>query len=184
MGVMVGAMVLLGGLIQAASGTVGGRGATPLQRAGWAMKAASSLTPRCSVSAARAAVAHGIGRHECDAGMPMFGVVALKKLSPMRTNIFDRTETRREIRPVFQSREMRFGKRIVIRAVRTAVSCADIQTHKQLRYRLRAHAGAAVRMQGQRASARLSVYQSYWQSTARRAPQFFGRRSSSASRSG
>ena len=52
MGVIIGAVFSFsGGLIQAASGTVGGRGAMPLKRAGWAMKAACSVMPRCSVSA-------------------------------------------------------------------------------------------------------------------------------------
>jgi len=49
---MVGGVTsFLGGLIQAASGTLGGRGAMPLKRAGWAMKAASSVTPRRAVRA-------------------------------------------------------------------------------------------------------------------------------------
>jgi hypothetical protein len=51
--VMVGGvMSFLGGLIQTASGTLGGRGAMPLKRFGWAAKAASSVTPRRMVSAA------------------------------------------------------------------------------------------------------------------------------------
>ncbi len=53
MGVTIGVVVsFLGGLIQAASGTAGGRGATPLKRAGCAAKAASRVIPRCAVSAA------------------------------------------------------------------------------------------------------------------------------------
>lgn len=52
MGVMVGGLVsFFGGLIQTASGTLGGCGAMPLKRVGWAAKAASSVTPRCAVSA-------------------------------------------------------------------------------------------------------------------------------------
>src|ERR1035437_7487220 len=37
----------LGGLIHAAVGSVGGFGATPLKRSGWAMNAAASVTVRC-----------------------------------------------------------------------------------------------------------------------------------------
>ena len=44
-------MSFLGGLIQAAVGTLGGRGAMPLKRIGWAMKAPSSVTRRRTVSA-------------------------------------------------------------------------------------------------------------------------------------
>ncbi len=40
------AVSFCGGLIQTAVGTFGGRGATPLKRAGWAANAASSATLR------------------------------------------------------------------------------------------------------------------------------------------
>src|ERR1022692_1907881 len=40
-----------GGLIHAAVDSVGGFGATPLKRSGWAMNAAASVTVRCAVSA-------------------------------------------------------------------------------------------------------------------------------------
>ena len=51
LGVVGGVTSFLDGLIQTVSGTLGGRGVTPLKRAGWAAKAASSVTPRCAVSA-------------------------------------------------------------------------------------------------------------------------------------
>jgi hypothetical protein len=53
MGVMASVVVsFLGGFVQTASGTLGGRGVMPLKRAGCVAKAASSVTPRCAVSAA------------------------------------------------------------------------------------------------------------------------------------
>src|ERR1700678_661331 len=53
MGVTIGLVVsFLGGLIQAARGTAGGRGTRPLKRAGCAAKAASRAIARCAVSAA------------------------------------------------------------------------------------------------------------------------------------
>lgn len=45
-------MSFLGGFIQTASGTLGGRGGMPLKQAGWAAPAALSVTDRSAVSAA------------------------------------------------------------------------------------------------------------------------------------
>src|SRR5271169_2151297 len=47
----------------------------------------------------RSPIMNCLGRHECDARMPMLGVVPLKKLSAVRSSIFDRTETRWKIWP-------------------------------------------------------------------------------------
>src|SRR5207342_836465 len=47
-----GVASVFGGLIQAAVGSAGGFGATPLKRMGWAANAASRVMARCSVSAA------------------------------------------------------------------------------------------------------------------------------------
>ena len=98
----------------------------------------------------RAAVVHGVGRHQCDAGMTMLGVVPAEKLLAMGTCIFDRSETRREIGSVLQGLELRLGIRIIIRDVRTAVSFGDVQIDEQLGDRFGAHAGAAIGVQGQR----------------------------------
>ena len=97
----------------------------------------------------RAAVVHGVGRHECDAGMTMLGVVPAEELLAMRPRIFDRAEARREVGSVLQGLELRLGIRIVIRDVRTAVSFGDVQIDEQLGDRFGAHAGAAIGVQGQ-----------------------------------
>jgi hypothetical protein len=78
----------------------------------------------------------------------MLGVVPTEKLLAMGTCILDRAETRREIRSVLQGLELRFGIRIVIRYMRTAVSFGDIEIDEQLGDRFGAHAGAAIGVQG------------------------------------
>jgi hypothetical protein len=47
--------------------------------------------------------------------MTMLSVVPTEELLAMRTSVFDRTETRREVRSVLQGFKLRFGIRIVIR---------------------------------------------------------------------
>ena len=98
----------------------------------------------------RSAIVHRVGRHQCDTGVTMLGVVPTEKLLAMGTRILDRAETRREIRSVLQGLELRFGIRIVIRYMRTAVSFGDIEIDEQLGDRFGAHAGAAIGVQGER----------------------------------
>ena len=98
----------------------------------------------------RAAVVHGVGRHQCDAGMTMLSVVPAEELSAMRPCIFDRAEARRKVGSVLQGLKLRLGIRIVIRDVRPAVSFGDVQIDEQLGDRFGAHAGAAIGVQGQR----------------------------------
>src|SRR5450755_4315832 len=82
--------------------------------------------------------------------MTMLSVVPTEELLAMRACIFDRPETRREVRSVLQGLKLRFGIRVVIRDVRTAVSFGDVQIDEQLGNRFGAHAGAAIGVQGER----------------------------------
>ena len=93
----------------------------------------------------------GVGRHQADAAVTMNGVVPTEEHLAVRASIFDRAEARREVRPILQGFELRFGVRIVVRDMGSAVRFADIQVHEQRGDRLRAHAAAAIGVQRQRA---------------------------------
>jgi len=97
------------------------------------------------------AVVHGVRGHQANAAVTMHGVVPAEEHLAVRASIFDRAEACREVRPILQGFELRFGVRIVIRDMGPAVRFADIQVHEQRGDRLRAHAAAALGVQGQRA---------------------------------
>src|SRR5216683_7593632 len=77
------------------------------------------------------AVVHGVWGHQADAAVTMNGVVPAEEDLTVGASIFDRTEARREVWPVLQGFELRFGVRIVIRDMRPAVRFADIEVHEQ-----------------------------------------------------
>src|SRR5688572_12379849 len=144
---MVGGVVsFFGGLIQTASGTLGGRGAMPLKPS--RMRSEGDVERDSALLGERggALVVHGVGRHEADAGMTMLGVVPAKEVLAMRTGVLDRPEARWKVGPVLQRFELRLGVRIVIRDVRTAVRLGDVQIDEQRGHWLGAHARAAISM--------------------------------------
>ena len=67
----------------------------------------------------------------------------------VRPRILDATEAIRKVRTVLQRLELRLGIRIVIADMRAAMGLGDIQVDQQGRHRLRSHAGAAIRVQGE-----------------------------------
>ena len=97
------------------------------------------------------AVVHCVRGHQADAAVPVDSVVPTEEELAVCTSVFDRTEARREVRPIFQGFELRFGVRIVIRDMRPAVRFADIEVHEQRGNGFRAHAAAAVGVQRERA---------------------------------
>ena len=98
-----------------------------------------------------AAHVYGFWRHETDTGMPMLGVVPIEEGLAMRPCILDRSEAVREVRAILEGLELRFGVRIVIGDVGTAMRLANVQIDQQFGDRLGTHAGAAIGMQGQAA---------------------------------
>src|SRR5450631_514724 len=70
---------------------------------------------------------HVFRGHETDTGMPMHGVVPSEEGLTVSPRILDRAEAVREVRAVLEGLELRFGIRIVVRDVRTAMGFGDIE---------------------------------------------------------
>ena len=71
-------------------------------------------------------VDHG-GRHQAKAGVVVLVVIPLEEGLAEAASVSDRTDAIRETRPIFQSAELAFRIRIVVRDMRSAVGFDDAQ---------------------------------------------------------
>ena len=94
-------------------------------------------------------VVHSVRRHEADAAVTMHGVVPAKEDQAVCASVLDRAEPRREVGPVFQSFELAFLKRIIVRDMWAAMGFDDIEIDEQVGDRFGAHAAAAIGVQRQ-----------------------------------
>ena len=92
-----------------------------------------------------AVVDHG-RRHQAKTRVMMLVVVPLEKGLAKPARVFDRTETIRETRPVFQGAELAFRVRIVVGDVRAAVGFDDAQIGEQQSHGFRFHRRGAIGM--------------------------------------
>ena len=79
---------------------------------------------------------HGMRRHHGDPAVTMHSVVPAEEHLAVRSRMFDRTEARWELRPIFQGFELRLRVRVVVGDMGTTVRFDHVQVHEERRYRL------------------------------------------------
>jgi hypothetical protein len=92
---------------------------------------------------------HDGRRQKPQAAVAVLLVVPAEEDLPKGPAILDRSEPLRKLRTILERFELRFGKRIVVGDLRTAMRFGDPEIGEQQRHRLALHRRAAVCMKGQ-----------------------------------
>ena len=96
-----------------------------------------------------AAVVHGGWRQPVQTRMVVDVVVLVEEIPAERLGVLERTETFREVGPVFERLELRFRERVVIGHIRPGVGFGHSQVREQQRHHLRLHRRPAIGVEDQ-----------------------------------
>ena len=116
-----------GGLIQAATGSLGGWGQLRLNRLGCAAKAASKVFCTLPEQCLCLAVVDSRRSHVADARMAMAVVVPGEELLTVGARVFDAAKALREVGTVLERLELRLGERFclaTVSAINGSANCA------------------------------------------------------------
>ena len=135
-----------GRLIQAAVGSVSGRGGPWTNRSGWAAYAARRVRCRDGEDRGGAAVVD-VGRREItEAAVMVRVVVPREQIAADAARVFERAEPVRKLGAVLQGPELRCRERIVVAHARPRMTGVDAQVREEQRDELAPHGRAAVGM--------------------------------------
>ena len=128
-----------GRLIQAAVGSVSGRGGPWTNRSGWAAYAARTGAVPDGEDRGGAAVVD-VGRREiAEAAVMVQVVVPREQIAADAARVFERAEPVRKLGAVLQGPELRFRERIVVAHARPRMTGVDAQVREEQRDELAPH---------------------------------------------